>query len=990
MVYSRVILALILIWANTLILAQEQDSYDYLEKLTEQDSITYFNYKFQVTNYVNPKPDSALIFIKKLKEFSEELNYGIGLSDAEYLMASYHWRLQQYDSATYFYNRCIEQSKLSGYKRGIAVSHSGLCRMNYFQGKMEEAIKECNTCLEYALELGDMAIIPDTYIALGNIAFRQNELTSSLRYFLKADSLHTAEGVRPEIIGAGFQSMARVYQGLEDYEKAEEYYLKANEEYHKLPIDASYFFRTTDWHLGEVYYHKARYLEADSLLTRSHQFFSSINDIAATAEINIYLGRVKLEQSQFSEAEKYLLDGFQMHEEMNNAYESASAALELGKLYINQRSPDKAIRYLERAMVQTKDTTQKISLITKDVLFQLAEAQQLSGNSTQAYSTLKKANRIKDSINEVQNIAAVLEIEERYQNEKQEQEIALLNSENDLLDQRRINQRNLLLGGLGVTSLIGIFLFFQYRNRQKTNRKLRELDSLKSNFFANISHEFRTPLTLISGPLEKRLDSEEITTADRQEFEMMQRNSRKLLGLVDQLLDLSKLESGKYQIRVASGDLGNLLLAICESFDFTAKQRNINYTLQVDELKDVWFDKDVIEKILTNLLSNAFKYTAEDGSISVVAGAKNGHLALRVENSPTVTSSESIRQMFDRFYQGDSQTDGVGIGLSLVKELVVLNKGDINVSQPSDRSLRFTIDIPIGIGSFTQKEIGSRESELISYSKTPITERPNLKTSAEFISEDDEREIILVVEDNEDVRQLIQSTFENNYRVLQAEDGEAGISKAIEWVPDLIISDIMMPGTDGLELCKRLKNDERTSHVPIILLTAKAGEEDQYQGLTSGADAYVTKPFKIKLLNTRVQKLIESRKALRDRYSQEVILKPKDIAITNLDEQFLERVQEVMDNKLTESTFSIQEFSKAVGMSRMQLHRKLKALTGLSSSEFVRSQRLKLAASLLQTSNANVSEIGYQVGFNDPSYFTKCFKEAYGYSPSEYTQNLTS
>ena len=247
-----------------------------------------------------------------------------------------------------------------------------------------------------------------------------------------------------------------------------------------------------------------------------------------------------------------------------------------------------------------------------------------------------------------------------------------------------------------------------------------------------------------------------------------------------------------------------------------------------------------------------------------------------------------------------------------------------------------------------------------------------------------------MVEDNAEVRLLLKDTFSDTYQIVDAADGLEGMDRALEYIPDLIISDIMMPKVDGLKFCDTLKTDERTSHIPIILLTARAGEEDQYKGLATGADAYVTKPFKTKVLKTRVKNLIASRKALRDRYSQEVILKPKDIAITSLDEQFLERVQLVLDGKLTESSFSIQQFSEAVGMSRMQLHRKLKALTGLSASEFVRSQRLKLAATLLKNSDANISQIGYQVGFNDPSYFTKCFREAYGVSPTEYNKKDAS
>ena len=967
--------------------SQETASDSDLKKLSEEDSIVYYGYKFQVSKNINPNPDSAHFYIRKLKDFSQQIQYGVGLADAEYLMASYQWRLQRYDSAMYYYKRCIDRSREIDYRRGIAVGHNGLCRMYYFQGDMNRAVEECEKCLEVALELDDMAIVPDTYIALGNMFFRQNELNKSLTYFLKADSLHTARGLRPEIIGAGFQSTARVYQGLEDYDKAEEYYLKANQEYLKLPIDPSYYLRTTDWHLGEVYFHKKRFKEADSLLTSSYEFFTKIQDNAAAAEISVYLGLVKAEEGLYTEAETYLQNGYRLHNQMNNAYESASAALEIGKLYIKQNFPTKAIGYLERAMVQTVDTSQNVSLITEEALFQLAGAYQLSGDSNKAYFALQKATRIKDSLNEVQNIASVREIEEKYQNEKKEQEIALLNSEKDLLEQQRINQRNIFLGGLGITTLVGIFLFFQIRNRQKTNRKLRELDSLKSNFFANISHEFRTPLTLISGPLEKKLSSGKLSKKDKGELEMMQRNSERLLNLVDQLLDLSKLESGKYRLQVSEGDLANLLRATGESFRYKAQQKSIDFGIDVSGLHKAWYDKDVVEKILTNLLSNAFKYTEEGGTIIFQANEREGQCMITLENSPTVTELQSTQHLFDRFYQSDENSPGVGIGLSLVKELAEHQHGRIEASQPTSKALCFTLTFPVARDEFMPQEIG--ESAKTEHKNVHVRhEIPTDETKAEEKTDIDatDKEIILVVDDNEDVRTLIKNTFEAYYKILEAPDGNSGIEAAIEWIPDLIISDVMMPGTDGLELCEVLKKDERTSHIPIILLTAKAGEEDQYEGLTTGADAYITKPFKIKLLETRVNNLIESRKALRERYSQEVVLKPKDIAITDLDEQFLERVQEVMDQRLVESGFSAREFSGALGMSRMQLHRKLKALTGLSATEFVRSQRLKLAASLLQTSNSNISQIGYQVGFNDPSYFAKCFKEAYGCSPTEYSQ----
>ena len=533
--------------------------------------------------------------------------------------------------------------------------------------------------------------------------------------------------------------------------------------------------------------------------------------------------------------------------------------------------------------------------------------------------------------------------------------------------------------------MAGIFLFILFRNRQQTNKKLKEIDSLKSRFFANISHEFRTPLTLINAPLEKKLSSPELESEERSELELMERNSRRLLNLVDQLLDLSKLEAGKYRLKVRKGDLGTLLKASASSFQFSASEQNLDYVKKINDLKEAWYDPDLIEKIMANLLSNAMKYTPNGGEVLVEAIAVKNRVIIRVTNSVVPGQLPTMDKIFDRFYQASDQTEGVGIGLSLVKELVELAQGKITLEHPGDNKLQFRIELPISEKAFP---VASRAD--LNLQDQPNTRRTavveSVEDQLEIDMEEGNEEIMLVVEDHTEIRQLIKNTFEDRYRIVLAKDGEEGISKAVECIPDIIISDIMMPGTDGLELCEHLKNDERTSHVPIILLTARAGEEDQYEGLSAGADAYVTKPFKIKMLNARVTKLIESRLNLRKRYSQEVILKPKDIAISNLDEQFLEKVQGVLDERLTDSGLSVQEFSSAAGMSRMQLHRKLKALTGLSASEFIRSQRLKLAASLLKTSDVNVSQIGYEVGFNDPSYFSKCFKETYGVSPTEYSK----
>jgi signal transduction histidine kinase/DNA-binding response OmpR family regulator len=531
-----------------------------------------------------------------------------------------------------------------------------------------------------------------------------------------------------------------------------------------------------------------------------------------------------------------------------------------------------------------------------------------------------------------------------------------------------------------------IYWFERYRNQQKINAKLQELDVFKSRLFANISHEFRTPLTLISGPIEKRLNQEELHEDDRTEFTMIQRNSNRLLNLVDQLLDLSKLESGHLKLKVVQGNLSLFLKALASSFQHTANKKRIEYNIDIAEINNAWFDKDVIEKTIVNLLSNAFKYTSEGGHITFSASILDNHAVFYIENDSQQFTKTQIDHIFNRFYQIDENAQGVGIGLSLVKELVTLSHGKISVENASSNSIAFRVSLPILKSQFQPDEIVEDIFE------------PSIKESKNYLVEtdheteqviDEDLPILLIVDDHEDIRNFIKSAFKNNYQVVEAMDGEIGVKKAIELIPDIIISDVMMPKLNGFQLAEKLKQDERTCHIPIILLTAKADDADRFIGLETGADDYMVKPFKIKGLETRVKNLITSREKLRERYSQEIVLKPKDIAVSNFDEQFLEKVQDVLDNKLVESSFNTEDFSKAVGLSRMQLHRKIKALTGLTASEFIRSQRLKLAAQLLKTSDINVSQIGYTVGFNDHSYFAKCFKEAYKCTPTDYAKKYS-
>ena len=681
-------------------------------------------------------------------------------------------------------------------------------------------------------------------------------------------------------------------------------------------------------------------------------------------------------------SEEYRLKRIDYLRKYNDSIELAKSISSLGDFYRERLFQyKKALPYLNEAKViyeKTQDTLIRPYLY---LIENLAICYAETGNYQLGYNYYKKAYNLRKDIVRESNDITTRQLEAKFQAKEKEQVIALLKSEKQTATQQKINQRNLFIAAIAITSISGLFFFFLFRNNHKTTKKLKELDDFKSKLFANISHEFRTPLTLISGPIDKRLTDSNLKGEDRNEFEMIQRNSDRLLNLVTQLLDLSKLESGHLKLKVAEGNLSVLLKSMASAFQHKALQKQIDYSINIEEIDKVWFDKDVIEKTVINLLSNAFKYTPENGKIKLFAVVIGNKLELHIENDSNVLTKEQINNIFNRFYQADENTEGVGIGLSLVKEIVNLSYGSITVDNTSANTIVFKVYLPILKSQFKPEDLAETSIEI------PTLEQKERAIEIEKESQpviDENLPILLVVDDSEDIRAFIKSAFKNNYQVVEASDGEIGVEKAIALVPDIIISDVMMPKLNGFQLSETLKKDERTCHIPIILLTAKTEDADRFIGLETGADDYITKPFKIKALETRVKNLISSRLKLRERYSQELILKPTDITISNFDAQFLEKVNTVIDKNIAEPSFSTEDFSKAVGMSRMQLHRKLKALTGLSATEFVRSQRLKLAADLLKKSDANVSEIGYSVGFNDHSYFTKCFKDMYGCTPTEF------
>ncbi len=544
----------------------------------------------------------------------------------------------------------------------------------------------------------------------------------------------------------------------------------------------------------------------------------------------------------------------------------------------------------------------------------------------------------------------------------------------------------------------------QLAYEQKEAERLAELDRLKTSFFSNITHEFRTPLTLIIEPARQLLKNWK-GTKEEKNIQLIEKNSQQLLGLVNQLLDLSKLEDKKMSVNLRKGDLYTTIEPIINSFQSIAKNKGIRFVVKQAKLEECYFDKEKVEKILNNLLSNAFKFT-EEGTIilTIKTLQEDTQLSLIVEDSGIGIAKKQLPFIFDRFYQADSATTksvtGTGIGLALTKELIELLDGTILVNSTINKGSTFYVTLPLmyELDLTASYSSGQKSPELSSEPLSSAIPSTNLVHS--FNSVSIEPPLVLLVEDNPELRDFIKQSLEDQYKVLEAENGAEGIDMAKKHIPDVIISDIMMPVKDGYELCNTLKHEELTAHIPIILLTAKSAIESKIKGLRTGADAYLTKPFYSEELLVRIKKLIELRKKLQDKYSNMDLTRlntsaakkniaskgPKETspkAIKELDQQFLERFTNLIAKNVAEDQLSIDSISKQLFISRSQLHRKIKALTGLAPSGFIRNYRLDYSLELLKKGPIKISHVANEVGFSDEKYFSRRFKERFGYSPSE-------
>ena len=572
---------------------------------------------------------------------------------------------------------------------------------------------------------------------------------------------------------------------------------------------------------------------------------------------------------------------------------------------------------------------------------------------------------------------------------------------------RVATQRIVLYGGLIILLLIVGLLIVVYKSLRSKNRLNRELSRQKEQleeqrdqlielshqleeathaklvFFTNISHDFRTPLTLVADPVEQLLADPSLEGDRRRMLLLVQRNVQILLRLVNQILDFRRYETGKMEFTPVPLDLLQCFVEWNDSFQAAARRKHIHFSF--DSMPDTDYhtqaDAEKLERIYFNLLANAFKFTPENGKVTVrLAALKKDSVPFfrfTVANTGSLISAEHIRSIFDRFYKIDRHHTGSGIGLALVKAFVEIHGGSISVESDERLGTVFTVDLPV------------RTCEEGTYVVTAPMEESAPDRVDSLLREDEAENLndpskpsVLVIDDNADIRAYVHTLLNSEYSIIEAADGTEGIRKAMKYVPDVIISDVMMPGIDGIECCRRLKGELQTCHIPVILLTACSLDEQRIQGYAGGADSYISKPFSSQLLLTRIRNLIESRQRMKQFFGDRQTLAKEDIC--DMDKDFVERFKSLIEVKMGDSELNVEDLGKEMGLSRVQLYRKIKSLTNYAPNELLRMARLKKAASLLASSDMTIAEVGYEVGFTSPSYFAKCYKEQFGESPTEF------
>ncbi len=891
--------------------------------------------------------------------------------------------------------QAIDISKKLKYYQGTSKAYYVLCVSYDIRGDYLQAAESAQSGISLIQSHEHLDVRKEIFGSLlnglGLAYYHQSRYNDALTSFFSALKIFSDSNNIPRLANLN-NNIGLVYHDLQDLDKALVYYSRSFE--YAINLKSITQAGRSSNNIGLIYTQKKEFSSAIKYYLLSLDYKSKTNDQNGISAVYLNLGVTYKQLKDYKRAIYYL----NLSEEIKTKLDD-----QLGLLNVQDSKADILIRQkrFEEAKIitlknlkllkQLNTTEPKTTVFNR--FYDLYESQ---GKYKEALAWYIRNAQLKDSLFTAEKHNQALEIETKYETEKKEQTIKLLESE------KRTQRvwRYLLLGAV---LMVCIIYFLQRSRANKTkallliqrdySNKLKETDLLKTRFFSNISHEFRTPLTLIIAPIEDKLKSTSLSGEDRHDLQIVKRNANRLLELVNQLMDLSKLEANKMELQLQFGNLETFLKVLVTSFKSFANQKQIHFIQHIQFRNiEIKFDADKIEKIVTNLLMNAFKFTQPGGTVTITANdfLHPEKFSIIISDTGIGISEEDQIHLFSPFHQVSEPNDGdlgTGLGLSLVKELIKLHNGSIDLSSVVSRGTTITVLLPILPHSEKKPVVQAMPSDPTSKKEEKVQAANSVLTDPQQSKKRINKQTLLIVENDLDFRGYITSIFRPYYNVLEASDGEEGFCIANEHIPDLIISDMHMPKLSGVGLSEKLKNNERTSHLPIIILSGKSDLDSQLEGLKAGIDGYITKPFSVDELLLRVSNSLSHRQIIADKYMNSHLNSYQSATMVEISEdpQFLKNAKAIIAEHISDSQFGVEQMAEKMKLSRAQLFRKLKAITGLSPNELINDIRLLKAAELISLKVNNVSQICFMVGFNDQSYFSKRFRKRFGKSPTEFS-----
>ncbi len=854
--------------------------------------------------------------------------------------------------------------------------------MHYVQLAMELADKNQNS----------KGILKAYYQIANYFTDYQKDYETALKYYTKILEMNQAKN--PNDLGDPLIRIGEMHRLMGNDSLALHYFTRGLEEGKR--NKHRHTMATSFMQLGDLNYHRHNYQEALFYYLKCYETGCDICPQIRFHDALVNIGNVYALEYDEKNALAYYDKSLVLAESADDDRARIQTYQAYANLYEKQGNISQATDYFNQAYQLAHQTS-----FLEGQQYNAARLSNIYRKDNQfalAYEFLSIANHLSDSIREISEAdnLAKLETYFDYQNLKNQKNLEQARSEEEIRRQKLI--RNFFILAFVLMGVSGYLIYRGYRIKKKDNvllqeqkrsikamsEKIHEADQAKLQFYTNVSHELRTPLTLILGMTEKLKSS----LKENQQLGLIRKNSYKLLHLINHLLDLRKLDASKMSLGIQSGSINEFLKGIISSFEEYARQKKITIEFEQDKHEVTsYFDHDKMEKIVSNLLSNAIKYTESGGWVRVrTERSENGFLKIEVRDNGIGIPESDIKNIFKRFYRVTANdNNGSGIGLALVKELVELHKGEISVDTLKGEGTSLTVTIPIDRHFYSENEVAEKDEKIESWNYVEALEAEmEIPETGDEVRSNPEKQSILIVEDNTDLRKFISEMFRDLFDVLEAENGLVGLRLACEYVPDIIISDVLMPKMSGIQLVEKIKSIATTSHIPVILLTAKDDLGTRLSGFEKGADDYICKPFESVVLKSRVENLLRLRKQLVEKFSNQFHLQPREIFIEDAEQKFLQKTIEVIEAHIADTNLNIDLLAMELGISRTQLYRKLKALTDYSANQFIRIIRIKRAAQILQQGQNNIAEVMDATGFSNYSYFNNCFKEYFGEYPKDY------